>query len=376
VPALLGGTARLYYVRFRTVSAGTAPVADTILGDDYVHANGGSSGVIPVFDSAADLNHDGYLNDAEYAQALKIGDTARFLYQSRLFAPSYGQMRFATNPSAPGFRSFEVSYLTQLIKQYSLADGLFVDNSAGYAPATAGQVLESVTTYTQDYASLMQAIKNAIPSHFVMANVDATTIADPVIKATSAYFQEFAIRPLAQNYLMFEDEANIIAHRATLTSPAPIAVIDSLLRGGSPTDPRTQIATLAYYYMIADPKSTFLMFNGGASPSSPWTQHWSAAVTYNVGQPIDKWSVFATGVDPTNSSLSFRVYQRHYTNALVLYKPLSGNSSGAMGTLGTGTATTYALGGTYRALQADGTLGAPITQVSLRNGEGAILIKA
>ena len=49
---------------------------------------------------------------------------------------------------------------------------------------------------------------------------------------------------------------------------------------------------------------------------------------------------------------------------------------GRTGTLNDNTATTHQLGGTYRALNADGTLGAPITSVSLRNGEGAILIRA
>ena len=42
---------------------------------------------------------------------------------------------------------------------------------------------------------------------------------------------------------------------------------------------------------------------------------------------------------------------------------------------GTDTTTTHVLGGTYRPLNADGTLGAAITRIALRNGEGAILVK-
>jgi hypothetical protein len=48
----------------------------------------------------------------------------------------------------------------------------------------------------------------------------------------------------------------------------------------------------------------------------------------------------------------------------------------ATGSLSANTATTHQLNGTYRALQADGTLGPQITSITLRNGEGAILIKA
>ena len=46
-------------MRFATTAGGTAPVAKTILGRDYVNARGTTSGVIPAFDASADLNHDG-----------------------------------------------------------------------------------------------------------------------------------------------------------------------------------------------------------------------------------------------------------------------------------------------------------------------------
>jgi hypothetical protein len=85
--------------------------------------------------------------------------------------------------------------------------------------------------------------------------------------------------------------------------------------------------------------------------------------------------VFATGADPANPALTYRVYQRRFGNALVLYKPLS-YSNNATGTLADATATTHALDGVYYPLLADGTLGAPVTSITLRNGEGAILVKA
>src|SRR5262249_22349563 len=73
-------------------------------------------------------------------------------------------------------------------------------------------------------------------------------------------------------------------------------------------------------------------------------------------------------------ALTYRVYQRSFTNAVVLYKPLSYGGN-VTGTLADTTATTQALGGTYYPLQADGTLGAPVTSITLRNGEGVILVK-
>src|SRR5262249_41537618 len=80
---VVGGASRLFYVRLRTTSGGVAPVARTILGRDYVGSRSGKTGVIPAFDSSADLDHDGYLNDMEYAHRA-VGRDARFAYESRV----------------------------------------------------------------------------------------------------------------------------------------------------------------------------------------------------------------------------------------------------------------------------------------------------
>jgi hypothetical protein len=376
VPASINGSARLYYVRFRTTSAGgTAPVAATILGRDYVGANGGTSGTIPVFDSAADTNHDGYLNDAEYATALAAGDTARFAYESRLFAGSYGQMRFATDPSPASFQAWAADYAVRSLQTQPLADGLFVDNSSGKPPAAAGSVLEPIASYGSDYGALLGAVNRAIAPRWIVANTaGGSTSADPVLLQVPAGFEEFALRPLSGNWQMFQDLGSLVAHREALRSPPPYLVLDSLPTGGSPTDGRTQLATLAEYYLLADPHSTFLDFYGGYAPATSWSQHWSPAAAYNVGQPVGTWSLAASGADPSNPALTYKIFQRSYTNALVLYKPLS-YTKGTNGTLTDASATTYTPGGTYQVLQADGTLGPVVTSVTLRNGEGAILIK-
>jgi hypothetical protein len=368
----LDGSPRLYYVRFRTVTSGTAPVAQTILGRDYVGANGTNSGTIPAFDWAADADHDGYLNDAEYANRAP-GLNARFSYESRLF--SYGPMRFATDPGDAAFRSWAADYDVRYLNANPLAAGLFLDNSGGKAPAAAGSVTEPVASYATDYASLLYEIGRAIAPRWVLANTaGGGADAGPTIQRVQGYYEEFAIRPLAHNYQQFEGLAGLVANRAALASPPPYAVLDSYPQGGSPTDPRTQLATLAYYYLLADPGTTFLDFYGGYEPSTSWARHWSPAAAYDIGQPAAAWSLFATGADPSNPALTYRVYQRPFGNALVLYKPLA-YANGATGTTADSSATTHPLGGVYYPLQADGTLGAPVTSVSLRNGEGAILVK-
>src|SRR6202012_1635082 len=115
--SLSAGAPGYFYVRF-LVTAGTAaqaPQTNSILGRDYVNANGGQSGTIPVFDYAADTNHDGYLDDAEYANRAP-GDNARFVYETRLFYPSYGQERYVTNPSNSAFVAWAASYQANNLK--------------------------------------------------------------------------------------------------------------------------------------------------------------------------------------------------------------------------------------------------------------------
>jgi hypothetical protein len=369
-PASLNGSAPLYYVRVRTTAAGTAPVATAVRGRDYTQSNDTNSGVIPVFDYAADKDHDGYLNDQEYAVAVAAGMYARFAYESRLFYAPYGQMRFATNVSNESFRQWAVDYAGRFLRSQPLADGLFVDNSPALPPAAPGQVVEDLSSYAANYASLLKDLRPA----WVLANTGGGgTNADGVVRAVPGSFQENALQPLAANYQDFEALATLVAQQQALGS-SPYLVLDSVPTGGSPSSSRTQLTTLAEYYLLADPNKTLLDFFGGFEPGTSWSRHWSPAVTYNVGQPTGAWSVAATGADPSNPSLEYRVYQRSYSNALVLYKPLS-YGNGVTGTTGNSTGTNVRLDGTYYPLRADGTLGPAVTSVWLRNGEGVVLAR-
>src|SRR5262249_46320856 len=159
---------------------------------------------------------------------------------------SYGQMRFSTNPSDLGFKNWAVDYHVRFLNGQPLADGLFMDNSEGQAPAAAGAVREPVASYAGDYATLLNAIGRATAPRWLRANTaGGGADADPVVQKVQGYFEEFALRPLAHHYQQFEGVAAQVARRAALTSPPPYAVLDSLPTGGSPTDARTQLATLA-----------------------------------------------------------------------------------------------------------------------------------
>jgi hypothetical protein len=377
VTASVGGSTRQYYVRFRVTSgtAAQAPQLKTVFGRDYVNAAGGSAGVIPAFDHAADKNHDGYLDDAEYATRA-AGMDARFVYESRLFYPFYGQMRFVTDPSSSAVRRWAADYHVRLLAANPLADGIFMDNATGKVPFPGVSVLEPTTTYSSDSGALVAGVNRAVAPKWVMANTaGGGTNAGAIASGSAAVFEEFLLRPLTANWSQVGDVANLVADRLDATG-SPYVVLDSSPDGGSPTDPRTQLATLAYYYLVGDPNRTMLMFYGGSNPSSSWVNHWSQAATVNVGKPTGAMQVFASGTDPLSPSLTYKVFSRTYDNGLVLYKPLSYAQGVGTGTINPQTATTHQLGGKYRQVNADGTLGPVISQVTLRNGEGAVLVKA
>ena len=377
-PAVVPGSAtRLYYVRIRsTAGAATDGPAATILGRDYVNARGGPSGVIPAFDTAADRDRDGYLTGAEYA-ARRPGFDARFAYESRLFYPHYGQMRFVTNPSGDGVADWAADYQRRYLAANPLADGLFMDNSGGRAPTDGAALVESTDTYASDYGAMLGAVNRAIAPKWVLANTSGGgTDADRVVRRVPGTIEEFALRPLAHTWVQFHDLAATVARRLALNDPAGYLVLDSLSTGGSPTDPRTRMAALAEYYLLSDPESTFFMAWGGEEPASAWSRHWWDAIAFNVGKPKGQLTEFASGTDHSNPALTYRLFQRAFDNALILYKPLSYATGQGTGSTGDGTATTHMLDRNYRLLRADGTLGPVTRTVTLRNGEGAILVRA
>jgi hypothetical protein len=379
VAAHVGGTsARLFYVRVRTEAgaATAAPDAKLIFGRDYVGAAGRTQGTIPAFDHAADKDGDGYLSDAEYA-GRAAGKDARFVYESRLFYPFYGQMRFVTNPSSSAVRRWAAAYHVDLLGNYPLADGLFLDNSNGRLPFVGTPVIEPTASYGQETANMVAAVWAAVAPKVVFSNTSGGLAdADPVAKASTGVFEEFVLRPTEATWSGVSDIANLVRRRLGADSPSPYVILDTHPGFFHPTSERVRSGALAYYYLLADPDRTMLMFFGGYSPSAPWSQTWIPAATRDVGLPVGEMTTWASGQDPENTALEYKVFGREYAKALVLYKPRSYTLGRGTGTLGDATATTHQLGGSYRVLNGDGTVGPIVTQVTLRNGEGVVLLKA
>ncbi len=378
VTSRVGDGDKLFTVRVRTTAGGSAqaPVAKTVLGRDYVTADGKAAGTIPTFDYAADKNGDGFLSDAEYA-GRAAGKDARFVYESRLFYPYYGQMRFVTNPSSAAVRNWAVAYHQQQLAQNPLADGVFLDNSNGRLPLNGASVAEVTATYSTDYAAVVSAITRKLGGKIVLTNTSGGNAdATPVAAVSTGVFEEFVLRPTEANWSGFNDVASLVKSRLASDSPSPYVILDSHPGSFPVGTDRVKMGTLAYYYLVSDPDKTMLMFYGGFSPAAPWADTWIAAVATDLGKAKGAFTTLATGKDPQNAALDYKVYRREFDTGIALYKPRSYTLGQGTGTTDDATGTTHDLGGNYRVLRADNTLGPVVTSVTLRNGEGTVLVKA
>ncbi len=153
---------------------------------------------------------------------------------------------------------------------------------------------------------------------------------------------------------------------------------------GTTGSDRGRIFTLALYYLLHSAHTYYVYETVDQSPAHVSTWSWNPAVEFDIGQPIvipegmldfegrpntnEHW-VFASGPDPYRPQLTYRVLARRFTNALVLVKMLPDGSVDD-----NRSTTVHQLDRGYRVLQADGTLGLSVTEVSIRNNEAMILI--
>ncbi|HEX5131770.1 MAG TPA: hypothetical protein VFX92_04710, partial [Candidatus Krumholzibacteria bacterium] len=147
---------------------------------------------------------------------------------------------------------------------------------------------------------------------------------------------------------------------------------------------RARIFTLGLYYLVSNLNTYYMYETLGPFGGDLKVWNWNPAVEYDVGTPVtipndiqdfegrtgttEHW-LYASGPDAYNPDLTYRVFARRFSNALVLVKIMpegSVNDDRSM--------TIHPLGGSYAVLQGDGTLGTVVTAATLRNNEAMILI--
>lgn len=150
--------------------------------------------------------------------------------------------------------------------------------------------------------------------------------------------------------------------------------------GKGTATPRQAIYNNACFYYVARSDSTWIFMRpslGNAygvfvNPGFD-TLSYVPAMDYELGWPAQHYQLAASGPAVDQSGGSYKVWSRQYPYGVVYIRPVDGFDAkwGSQST-----PVTVTLGGSYRQLQTDGTLGTVVTQISLRGGEGAIMIPA
>lgn len=153
---------------------------------------------------------------------------------------------------------------------------------------------------------------------------------------------------------------------------------------------RDKQLALAIFYIGQAPATDYFGCWWGFYYGSNLSFYDVPAIKVDIGQPAlppagitTTWPqgayLFATGTDTTVSDglSKYRVYARNYTNGLVLVRPRSDRvtSVGTVGGVGDNTAIDFSLPGFFYPVGTDGVLGPVTNHLTLRNGEGAILVK-
>lgn len=339
-----------------------------------------------------------------------------------------GEPWYFGNVANPGYRAFLAAHVAGLIdgtwfynqpNATGPIDGVMIDEAIWY-PAFGegllnrsneyyGVAIDDNHPYTYAIESLYPALASDMMDEFaqtkdIMPNYGhvlflnyANRCAEDIQKTTPWIWGEVWVTytgtssPTSGNYrcITYEkDYVNAVREIVAQTRAGGRRIVGArdTANGTAGTD-RGKLFTLGLYYLLHD-AHTYYMYetlagHAGGGPVSSWA--WNPAVDMDIGQPdqvpvgmVDyaghantkEHYVFATGADPYNPSLTYRVLARRFTNALVLVKMLPEGS-----VVDDQSITVHALDGTYTPLLADGNVGAPVTQVSLRNNEALILLK-
>ncbi len=349
-----------YYVKLQTTAPGSqAPAVSSARAQDYTgQGDTYTSITIPAWDAAADLDGDGYLNDAEYATRAS-GKDARFQYQSRMATYGGANVLWA-NYTNPAMQAWLADYLVRSAQFSDWADGFFLDNSG---VTTLTGVIET-GNYPQGFAQALTRALEAMPPsdsgpRFVVLNTGTA--------GGSGYLAGFL--QLRETNLRTNGTWKTFEQVASLASTGP-SIIDAYDPSTDSPSDRDKMAMLAAYYCLAKTTDYLGVFSVNTT-TGPWTPNkWFAAVGVDLGTPLAAKTLFASGVDPSDSGKTYRIYSRRYTLGTAYYKPLSAASDGTPGTNADNTATTHEL---LNTLAADGTQTASGKQITLRNGEGLVL---
>lgn len=289
--------------------------------------------------------------------------------------------RWLINPGDPGSRAYQADRLARIAQGH---DGVFLDEFGGamYSATKPTDEFATSSAYLKSEAEMIAQIHAAIAPRILLINIaEYWTPTDSAIVVAGGGAQlERTNYPLGSrtearwtqiDHLLAAGVYTEFVTALSFTEWGNVTKNHPSFTGGmynSPTD-RGQMAQLAIYYMAVGSDPQRLSFDQQNFWNIRPDRAWAAAVEVDVGHPLQARHMIAKGTDPKGQT--YRIWQREFEHALVLVRPAV---DWRPTVYGEETAIDVPLPKPMRLLHRDGTLGAPVTSVKLRNVDAAILL--
>jgi hypothetical protein len=299
---------------------------------------------------------------------------------SRIVIMIWDSKRWIVNPADVGARNYQVDRYQRIVAG---ENGAFVDEAAnivGQTPASLEFPMK--TDFQAPQTATFAAIKQAIGSKVLMLNTAeySTEFDRANALAAGAVHLEGMNNPFHSGIASIWQWVEVLANQNVLvdfvslyTSTYANSIPTTFPHGNSATGAgRMKLWELASYYMVVpnDPSTLTLQLEN--SWDLPYSSLWLRAQEANIGHPLGARVQASRGTDPLGQT--YAVYTRDMDRALVIMRI---NQGWGTHSYVDGTAVTIPLPATdqWLPLNADGTLGAAVTTITLRNVEAAILVK-
>jgi hypothetical protein len=346
---------------------------------------------LPGQKSAGDNVASGYFADMLqwYGSHRQYDIESAFLHRGghdaahRVQVKIWDSQRFAINPGDAGQRAYQVDRLSRVAQG---EDGVFLDEFGGGMSGVSKPTDEFATpaAYMTSETELIAKVHEAIKPRFLLINIgEYWTPADSaiVVAGGGAHLERtnftFTDR-LPARWTQIDNllAMNVYTEFVTLwTYTDWMRARNSNFKsfaGGmySSQIERGQLMQLASYYMAgpADPSRYSLDMQNmwDVRPDTAWM----AAVEVDVGHPREVRHSIASGTDAAGQK--YRIYARDFDHAYVVIRP---QSDWRPQIYADSTGVVVPLPASMRPLRRDGSLGAAVRSVTLRNVEAAILFK-
>ncbi|MCK4856332.1 MAG: hypothetical protein KAT58_00015, partial [candidate division Zixibacteria bacterium] len=204
---------------------------------------------------------------------------------------------------------------------------------------------------------------------------------DPALSGADALNVEFGFDPVYSNNNSYFRLENIHSRDSIAVLNGVTYFWTSRPRtsyGNGSTSKRQAIYNNLCFYYVARTDSTWIFMR--PEPGNAYgvfynpgfdTLAWVPAMEYDLGLPLSHYQLATSGTSPDESGATYKIWVRDYQYGKVYMRPRDGFDA-KWGD--TSTPIEVDLGGSYRQIQTDGSLGPVVTTISLVGAAGAIMI--